>query len=288
MKLTTNHKRKSKRPSTTLLTKLHVIHRYKRFLDFVAHKPSKHIGIFDYDDENIRSDKSVKQFLMEENKNHWPNNNQLSMANMFQWVRAYNRGEYFGWYGLNDLNRFNAKSKDILRFLNEQMILKFPSLSFYHKIAKSPSSPDRHGIIARTNITAGTFLGFFVGVHRTSSRDGPPHGPHMFTTVENNNSVYIDCESNFTACYARYYNTSTSIEAQNVSIVRLLDFTESNAAVCFISNENILVGHELIIAHDQGYMRGVNAKKRYKRAASMYEEKAAELAHTYKLSLREA
>jgi hypothetical protein len=288
MKFISNNKRKTKRPSTTLSTKLQVIHRYKRFLDFVAHKPSKHIGIFDYDDENIRSDKSVKQFLMEENKNHWPNNNQLSLANMFKWIRAYNRGEYFGWYGLNNLNNFNAKSKDILRFLNEQMLVKFPSLSFYHKIVKSPSSPDRYGIIARTNIIAGTFLGFFIGVQRTSCRDGPPHGPHMFATTENNNSVYIDCEKNFTACYARYYNTSTSIEDQNVSIVRLLNFTESNTAVCFISNENISVGHELIIAHDQGYVRGLNAKKRYKSAASMYAEKAAELAHTYICSLNEA
>jgi hypothetical protein len=203
---------------------------------------------------------SIKSFLKEENGRR-SSADKLDMANMFKWIKASYRGDFLPWGNINDLTKCNAKSKNILVYINDQLLLKFPLLCKYQRVVRSPSSPDQYGVIARTAITAGSFLGFYEGEICTGEKDDQLEGQHKYTLIEGDNSNYIDCSEDFLACYARYYNCSTKSENQNVSVVRLEQGLEHdynhnyNHIVCFVANADIEVNHELIVAPDRGYLR---------------------------------
>lgn len=284
-----NSTRKRKRESTSLAAKLGVVQRYENFVLTMINKPEKTYDPYDYDDDKLRSEKSVQSFIEIENRMYWENQ-PLEMANVFKWLKANERGDFKTWGKINDLTKPNARSKQILRHLNEEMDFKFPLLSELQKLEKSICSPDRYGVVARKAIPLGTFLGFMNGELYT---DELPSGLYAYTLKEKDNSAYVDCSSDFYACYARYYNRSTLQESHNVSVVRLPNPVDHNHAVCFVSNKHIQAGCELIIACDQGYVRDpTKTYKRYKtdpcftsleeviKLAEAYEEKlkAAELA----------
>jgi hypothetical protein len=91
-------------------------------------------------------------------------------------------------------------------------------------------------------------LGFFKGECVVSV--DTLSGPHKYKL---NDYTHID-GSDFISCFARYYVTSSKEEKQNVSVYRLKGWSDSNRAICFIANENINAGDEIVIAQaDQDY-----------------------------------
>jgi hypothetical protein len=258
--------RKRKRNSTSLYTKLQVVNRYFQFVEQARHGPKPIRDFLDDTEENIRKEKSIRAFLDEENK-HKVLPEPLESANIFKWLKAYDRGDYFEWGTLNDLTKPNARCKEILQNIRENLNAKFPLLAVLHKVVRSPSSPDQYGVTARQTILPGTFLGFLEGsvISTEMSSYTSPEGPYMFTVTENDNSLYIDCSQDFTACFGRYYNSSTKSEAQNVSVVRLPSTATDNLnnRICFIANELIHETHELIIGVDLGYSRNSGTYQRY-------------------------
>ena len=251
--------RKRKREKTTLYKKDEVVKKYFEFVGLVRNTP-KIVDIFQHQSEYLRSEMSIKSFLKEENISR-SSADKLDMANMFKWIKASYRGDFLPWGNINDLTKCNAKSKNILVYINDKLLSKFPLLCKYQRVVRSLSSPDQYGVIARTAITAGSFLGFFEGELCTGEKDDQLEGPHKYTVIEGDSSYYIDCTDDFLACYARYYNCSTKIEKQNVSVVRLAAGRDHNHTVCFIANADIEVNHELIIGPDQGYLRNGGVKR---------------------------
>jgi hypothetical protein len=248
-------RRKRKRPSTTLKQKLEVVLRY---LEFARQKKEEHKydrELADDYDNNLRCEKSINNFLDLENAN-WPADNQLGLANVFKWLKAYDRGDYYEWGGVNKLDKSNARSKDIQKIITDGLKAKFPVLHKLLKVLRSPSSPDMYGVVAREYITCGTFLGFVEGEIKDINKPfyAPPEGPHAFTVVQGDNSVYIDCSHNFTSCFGRYINSSTQTKQQNVCVVRLHS-SDPCRQVCFIANEDIPRNTELIIGVHQGYSK---------------------------------
>ncbi len=134
----------------------------------------------------------------------------------------------------------------------------------------------------------GTFFGFFHGAVRsvTDVSYQPPSGPFMFTTVEGNNCVYIDNSTDYTACYSRYYSSSTKAAAQNVAVVRVASVSNPNNQICFVANKFIQLGEELVIGVDQGYLRN-GGYRRYKTATCDYsEEYVTKIAQQYLFALQ--
>lgn len=259
--------RKPKRYKTTLQEKLFVVLRYIEFATARLNQPDKVLGLFEHPNKLLkRSEKSIDSFLKVENC-RWSVGNKLVLSNVFKWILAYKRGDLFGWNGINDLTKCNARSKQILNHINDNLVSKFPIVCHYHRVVRSPSSPDRYGVVARISITSGTFLGFFSGSLKTSETDGFPGGANQFTTIEADNRIFVDCNDDFFACYARYYNRSTKPENHNVCVVRIPEGCVPNGnhnhMICFVANNNILAGDELIMGFDQGYLRN-GGIKRYK------------------------
>jgi len=89
---------------TTLKEKRAVVDRYVIFCTTAQPVDENAILLYDPDDEleDERSEKSIKMFLLTENK-LWPPNEQLDMSNVFKWIKAYDRGEYFEWGSINDI-----------------------------------------------------------------------------------------------------------------------------------------------------------------------------------------
>jgi hypothetical protein len=145
----------------------------------------------------------------------------------------------------------------------------------WNELVKSPSSPDKYGVVARRDVPAGTFLGFYQGEHFTSV--DKIRGPDTYKINETN---YIDASGEFTSCYARYYNWSTAENKQNVAVERLAEWTDPNRAVCFIANKAIKRGVEFVIAHGQN-MLGTSPYKRYKTASSQFAHLAASKAEAF-------
>jgi hypothetical protein len=267
---------KAKRHRITLREKRKVVDRYITFCTTTQPVEENAIMLYDPDDdlEDERSEKSIKMFLLTENK-LWAQDNQLDMSNVFKWIKASDRGEYMEWGGINDIDKPNCRSKEIIEHINMLLSARHPTAAHWNKLVKSPSSPDQYGIIANTDIPAGTLLGFCEGtVFETADK---VKGPNKFKICENK---YIDAAVAFDSCYARYYNWSTNTSEQNVCVERLSGSVSPNRSICFIANVDIPEGKELILAHDQGQLKRTN-NKRYKTLHSNFADRAAVLAAAY-------
>jgi hypothetical protein len=267
---------KAKRHRITLKEKRAVVDRYIIFCTTAQPVDENAIILYDPDDEleDERTEKSIKMFLLTENK-LWPPNEKLDMSNVFKWIKAYDRGEYFEWGSINDIDKPNCRSKEIIEHINGLLSAKHPTAAYWNRLVKSPSSPDQYGIVANTRIPAGTLLSFFEGEYFETSE--PVKGANKFKIGENK---YIDAAVEFESCYARYYNWSTNLSEQNVCVERLSGWLSPNRAICFIANVEIAEGKELILAHDQGKLKKSN-NKRYKTAHSNFAGSAATLAAAY-------
>ncbi len=234
------------------------------------------VVLYDPDDEleDERSEKSIKMFLLTENK-LWSQNDQLDMSNVFKWIKAYDRGEYMEWGNINDIDKPNCRSKEIIEHINKLLDARHPTAAHWNKLVKSPSSPDQYGIVAKITIPEGTLLGFYEGTCFETM--DIVKGPNKFKIDGNE---YIDAGIEFDSCYARYYNWSTNPKDQNVSVVRLPCLVAKNRSICFISNVEIPEGKELIVAHNQGLLKRIN-NKRYKTAYSHFADRAEALAADY-------
>ena len=59
---------------------------------------------------------------------------------VFRWLlRAYLRGDYFDWGGVNDLNKSNCRSKLILQIINRGLKEKHENCSCWNAIVRSLS-----------------------------------------------------------------------------------------------------------------------------------------------------
>jgi hypothetical protein len=240
----------------------------------------KSVILFDPDDGlgNERVEKSVAKFLIEENK-YWGANEQLHMNNVFKWVKAYDRGEYLEWDGLNNLNKLRCCSKKIIERIDSLLSLKHPtSAHYWNQLVKSPSSPDSYGVVARRHIKAGTFLGFYQGTY-FETIEVVVRRPHVFKIREHQ---YIDASTSFDSCYARHYNWSTGLVHQNVCVERLSTWSDANRAICFVANIDIPPGVELILAHNQGKLNHTTANQnRYKTIHSRFGHLVMAMANEY-------
>jgi hypothetical protein len=224
--------------------------------------------------EDERYEKSIKMFLKTENL-CWAEGHKLDMSNVFKWVKAYNRGEYLEWDGRNDLDRPNCRSKIIIEHIDTLLSDAHRKSANWNELVKSPSSPDKYGVVARRDVPAGTFLGFYQGEHFTS--DDIVKGPDTYKIDATN---YIDASGDFTSCYARFYNWSTTENRQNVTVERLVEWTDPNKTICFVANKAIKRGTEFVIAHGQDLL-GTNPYKRYKTAPSQFKELVAAKAKAF-------
>jgi hypothetical protein len=272
---------KAKRHRITLREKKEVVERYITFCTTAQPVDENAIVLFDPDDEleDERSEKSIKMFLLTENK-LWSQNDQLDMSNVFKWIKAYDRGEYMEWGDINDVEKPNCRSKEIIEHINKLLSASHPTAAEWNKLVKSPSSPDQYGIVAKTHIPEGTLVDFYQGTYFET--DEKVKGLNKFRIDGNR---YIDASAEFDSCYARYYNWSTDPSAQNVCVYRLTGSKDPNRTVCFISNVDIPEGKELIVAHDQGKMKRTN-NKRYKTVHSNFADRAAALAADYPADVR--
>jgi hypothetical protein len=274
---------KAKRHRITLKEKRAVVDRYIMFCTTTSSAQQQSVNesanlLYDPDDEleDERSKKSIKMFLQNtENKLCPPNEQQLDMSNVFKWIKAYDRGEYFEWGIINDTDKLNCRSKEIIEQINKLLSAKHPTAAHWNRLVKSPSSPDRYGIVANNPIPTGTILGFFEGAYVETTEF--VKGANMFKIGKN---TYIDASVEFESCYARYYNWSTKPNEQNVCAVRLSGWLSPNRSVCFVANNEISKGKELILAHDQAQLKRSN-NMRYKTAKPNFSDHALVMAANY-------
>jgi hypothetical protein len=270
-----------KRHRLTLRDKKAVIERYNYFLSTVVIDEDGPPLLFNpYDGmTEERYEKSIKMFLNIENK-LWPDGYKLDMSNVFKWVKASQRGEYLEWGGFNDLDKPNCRSKALINHIDNLLRQKHKTSAVWNQLVKSPSSPDKYGVIAREDIPSGTFLGYYQGEYFTS--DDPVKGLNIFKISGNH---YINASKEHTSCYARHYNWSTLEKKQNVTVQRLSSRTaDPNKTICFIANVEIKQGVELIIGHDQGYLKTSN-NKRYKTCKSNYTSDVEQRATQFDLCI---
>jgi hypothetical protein len=208
------------------------------------------------DDENAKKDfknhvRTIKSFLVDYNSTQAPEN-QLHHGCVFKWLKAYYRGEYEAWGGLNDLSKTNAKAQKIMDYIFYTMKVSDPETAHWNKIIrKSRLSPDKYGVIAKRFVPRGTVIGFFKGDYVVSDTPVTMCGVHKY---ELDQFTYID-GSSFTSCFARYYAASGNALIQNVSVHRLETFSSYKRRVCFMSLRNIAKGEEFVIAHNQDFFR---------------------------------
>jgi hypothetical protein len=212
------------------------------------------------EDEKVKDSrqvKSIKSFLNEYNRQR-SQEHQLHHGCVFKWLKAYYRGELEAWGGLNDLSKANCKAQQIMEHIYHEMKKRDPETAKWNKIVrKSRLSPDKYGVVAKKFIPRGTFLGFFKGEFVTEMVT-PLDGFHKYLvdleSSTNEPYSYID-GSSFLSCFARYYAWSGSPAVQNVSVHRLMNWTDPNRRVGFMANKDIPKGEELVIPHNQDYWR---------------------------------
>ncbi len=100
-------------------------------------------------DDDVKKDskkhhvKTIKSFLLRHNSTRAPKD-QLHHGCVFKWLKAYYRGEFEAWGGLNDLSKTNAKAQKIMDHIYHTMKVSDPETAHWHKIIrKSRLSPDK-------------------------------------------------------------------------------------------------------------------------------------------------
>jgi hypothetical protein len=107
--------------------------------------------------------RSIKSFLVDYNSARDPVY-QLHHGCVFKWLKAYYRGEFEEWGGLNDLSKTNAKAQKIMEHIHQSLKVSFPDTANWNKIIrKSRYSPDKYGVVAKKHVPRGTVIGFFDG-----------------------------------------------------------------------------------------------------------------------------
>jgi hypothetical protein len=263
----------TKRQRFTLRDKKNIIEKYIYFLQNI---------VVDLDDPELlwnphdgmteeRHEKSITMFLRIENKSR-PKGHELhiEMSNVFKWYKALQRGEFLEWGEINDLDQKNCRSQLIIKHIDCLLLNKHKNAGFWNQLVKSPSSSDKYGVIAREDIPAGTFLGYFQGEHFISQVN--VKGLNIFKICENN---YINASKEFSSCYGRYYNWSTTeANNHNVSVGRVSDWTDANESIYFTARVEIKKGVELIVSHKAGCRKANNNdsnKQTYKTIYSNFD-----------------
>jgi hypothetical protein len=257
----------------TLLDKKHIVDQYFNFvenrrqelklasaktIDLAANGHKNYLADTEEfeEDTNLTQKTSVRAFVEFYNKNqqkqHYSNDNEtknrITLANfgVFRWLRAYLRGDYFEWGGVNDLNKSNCRSKLILQIINRNLKANHGNYSCWNAIVRSPSAEENYGAIAKRDIPAGTVLCFVEGVlfNKPIEHAGAKHIRLNVVPITDNS--YIDI-SDFYCCYARYYNRSSKNTLANTSMFCAQHWTDPNKAICCVSNVDICRGVEIIV-----------------------------------------
>jgi hypothetical protein len=181
--------------------------------------------------------------------------NTLTYDTLLRYLKAYNRGEYETWEGLNDLTSQNCKLKKILHHVDSVLKNKFPSHAKYNELNKSKFRALAWGVLAREFTPAGTFLGHVDGESITSTEAEK----RINEECDDNENVFMSKKAKFfvigqdhfvdlsqyDSCYARYYNCVPS-KFHNVS-VQLLSIDTSRRTMGFITNQDVNKGEEFLI-----------------------------------------
>jgi hypothetical protein len=103
--------------------------------------------------------RTIKAFLIDYNCVQNPGH-QLHHDCLFKWLKAYKRGEFEDWGGLNDLSKSNAKAQKIMCHIYRSIKERDPDTAYWNKIVrKSQISPeDKYGVIAMRFVPRGTVL----------------------------------------------------------------------------------------------------------------------------------
>jgi hypothetical protein len=165
---------------------------------------------------------------------------------VFRWLRAYLRGDYFDWGGVNDLNKSNCRSKLILQIINRGLKTKHENYSCWNAIVKSPSVDENYGAIAKRDIPVGTVLCFVEGVYFSRPIEYVGAKQIRVNMVPISDSSYLDI-SDFYSCYARYYNRASKTTVANTYMIYADQWTDPNKAICCVSNADICRGAEIIV-----------------------------------------
>jgi hypothetical protein len=210
------------------------------------------------DDEAKEQDqvRTIKNFLASHNKERQAANEKILLHGcVFKWLKSFERGEFDEWEGMNPLNKANSKAKKIVEHICQVLKKNFPQTAHLNMlIRKSPSSPEKYGVLAKRFIPKGTFLGFFCGelVNRVSEEPAEI-ALDDFHEYRVDKYSFIDGRS-FTSCYARYYAWSGNTDKQNVSVHVLPEWSDHNRAVCFMANKDIEKDQELVTPVNRDYI----------------------------------
>jgi hypothetical protein len=239
------------------------------------------------DDENKEQDqvRTIKNFLASYNKERQAaNEKSLLHGCLFKWLKSFERGELDDWEGMNPLNKPNSKAKKIVEHICKVLKTEFPETARFNKlIRKSPSSPEKYGVLAKKHIPKGTFLGFFSGELVNDlgcEQTGIKVVLDDFYLYRLGNYSYIDGRS-FTSCYARYYAWSGDIHKQNVSVHLLGEWSDHTRAVCFMANKDIAKDEELVTPVNLDYIGKKKHMKFEKASCSDNELAAQQKAHLF-------
>jgi hypothetical protein len=145
--------RKSSKCSTVLSFKKAIINLYFEFLSEPASIVPKDANILlrDFprnsdvtdsdssDDENVKKDskhvRTIKSFLVGYNSTQAPED-QVHCGCVFKLLKAYYRGEFEEWGGLNDLSKTNAKAQKIMEHICQSLQVSYPETAYWNKIVK--------------------------------------------------------------------------------------------------------------------------------------------------------
>ena len=261
--------RENRNRDLSLIDKKHIVELYFQFVDqiktthqqeevsnkILKYKKTLFSDTGELEDEtNFKNKSSVRAFVEFYNKRFVPfdnllqrNNTTLVSFRLFRWLRAYYRGDYLVWEGQNDLSKSNCRSKLILRTINRNLKTKYAIYCRWNAVVKSPSALESYGVIAKRDILADTILCFVESVYvENNNVDCIQTKFQRMNTVPITGNSHLDM-SDFTSCYARYYNRVTSNTVANVYMTYMHNWTNPNRAICCVSSVAIHKGDEFIV-----------------------------------------
>jgi hypothetical protein len=228
------------------------------------------------DNEIDQRTKDVTAFVVSHNSVE--GNMQIDEKSMYKWLKADQRFEFEDWYGKNDLQKPNCKSKMVIEEINIALEMDNPDASQFQEVVKSRHSPDSYGVIARKNIEPGEVLGFFKGEFVENKPEGPRQKSYGLMDPNSFKPGMVEIGhidgSAYDSCYGRYYVCAAEPAFQNVLVDRVNPPLDCDRTVYFYANKPIKEGDELLIPMDQDYPR--HRSKRVRIDFSRYRAVAAE------------
>jgi hypothetical protein len=172
------------------------------------------------------------------------------------WIRAFKRGDYDSWGGMNDLSSYKANSAEIVRHLNKTLSQKHVGHGTLNEIViKHEDKSHEYGVIAKKDIPINSFIGYYMGKVVDCSEANRRVWDHEYMILLNK-TEFVDSSDKY-SCFARYYKCSIDPAAQNVCILRQKTINPQNNIV-LVTTKNVEKGSELVLSCEEvGWSRSV-------------------------------